>query len=260
MYTELSRPTIFGHRGSSAHAPENTLAAFDLAIRQGADAIELDAKLCLDGHIVVIHDQSVDRTTGATGLVRELPLADLRKLDAGSTFNPAFKGEKIPTLEEVFESVGQRTFINVELTNYASPLDNLPVKVCCLVKQFHLEERVMFSSFNPLALLRARRALPQVPRGLLAFPGSSGAWARSWPGSWFPCQALHPEFKDVSQDLVRRVHHNHRRVYVYTVNDPQDMHHLFTLEVDGIFTDDPLLARKTLESLTAQRSELNQRA
>jgi glycerophosphoryl diester phosphodiesterase len=91
MLTELPRPTIFAHRGASAYAPENTLAAFELALRQGADAIELDAKLTRDGHIVVIHDQTVDRTTEGRGRVKDMTLAELRKLDAGSHFDVAFQ-------------------------------------------------------------------------------------------------------------------------------------------------------------------------
>ena len=177
---QLSKPAIFAHRGSSAHAPENTLAAFELAIRHGADAIELDAKLSADGHVVVIHDQTVDRTTDGTGKVRELTLAQLSELDAGSYFDIAFRREPIPTLEQVFQAVGYGILINVELTNYASPTDPLPEKVAGLVRKFGLEKRVLFSSFNPLALVRIRRILPEVPVGLLALPGLDGAWARSW--------------------------------------------------------------------------------
>ncbi|HBY09528.1 MAG TPA: glycerophosphodiester phosphodiesterase, partial [Chloroflexi bacterium] len=122
----LPRPAIFAHRGASAYAPENTLAAFKLAVDQGADAIELDAKLCADGQIIVIHDQTVERTSNGAGKVADLPLSALQELDAGSWFGLEFKGEPIPTLDEVFEAVGQKIFINIELTNYASPRDLLP--------------------------------------------------------------------------------------------------------------------------------------
>src|SRR6266545_5505015 len=114
----LPRPVIFAHRGACAHAPENTMASFELALAHGADAIELDVKLSSDGYVVVHHDDTVDRTTDGTGRIKNLTLAELKKLDAGSFLSEKFKGEKIPTLEEVFEAVGKRTFINVELTNY----------------------------------------------------------------------------------------------------------------------------------------------
>ena len=133
----LPQPVIFAHRGASAHAPENTLAAFELALAQQADALELDVKLSADGHVVVIHDATVDRTTNGHGRVRDLSLADLKKLDAGSFFSQAFAGENIPTLDEVFESFGKRTFINVELTNYSTPGDALVESVCMLVKKHH---------------------------------------------------------------------------------------------------------------------------
>jgi glycerophosphoryl diester phosphodiesterase len=244
MLTNLPKPTLFAHRGSSAHAPENTLAAFELAVQQGADAIELDAKLCRSGEIVVIHDPTVDRTTNGTGKVCEMDLAALKELDAGSFFGPSFTGEKIPTLEEIFELVGQRTFINVELTNYTSLRDNLPEKTVELVKRHGLENRILFSSFNPLALKRTGPLLPQAPRGLLALPGGAGRWARSRLSSLFPYQALHPEQKDVTPGLVEMVHGRGKRVHVYTVNDPDMMRYLFGLQVDGIFTDDPILAQQ----------------
>ena len=138
-YVDLNRPTIFAHRGSSAYAPENTIAAFKTAVSQHADGIELDAKLTADGQVVVIHDDTVDRTTYGTGRIKSLTLKDIKELDAGSKFPPLFKPEKIPTLDEVFEVVGRRTFINVELTNYSSPTDELPDKVVALVKKYNLE-------------------------------------------------------------------------------------------------------------------------
>ncbi len=247
MFSELPHPVIIAHRGASAYAPENTLASFELALRQGADAIELDAKLTADGHVVVIHDQTVDRTTANTGRVKELPLAALRKMDAGSHFDIAFKGEPVPSLEEVLKAVGQLTYTNIELTNYTSPGDQLPQKVAELVKRLKLSRRVFFSSFNPLALLRIHRLLPEAPIGLLAFPGWKGAWARSWPGrALIHYQNLHPEMSDVSPQLVQSVHQRQHKLFVYTVNRKEDMQRLFDLGVDGIFTDDPVLARQTL--------------
>jgi len=246
MFASLPRPTIFAHRGASAHAPENTLAAFTLACEHGADAIELDAKLSADAQVVVIHDLTVERTTNGQGRVGSLTLRELKQLDAGSHFSAAFKGEPIPTLEEVFAALGQRIFINVELTNYARPSDDLPEKVCALVEKYALQERVLFSSFNPLALLRARRCLPQIPAGLLALAGSAGRLARSPLARLIPHQALHPEIGDVTPQLVRRTQRSGRRVHVYTVNRPDDMRRLFALGVDGIFTDDPHLARQIL--------------
>lgn len=242
MLTSLPQPVIFAHRGASAHAPENTLAAFELALMQHADAIELDVKLSADGRAVVIHDPTVDRTTGSHGRVKDLSLAQLKALDAGSFFSENYRGEKIPTLEEVFEAVGKRTFINVELTNYNTPRDSLVETVCMLVKQFELQKRVMFSSFFASNLSKARAYLPDVPRGLLAFNGLLGAWARSFGFNFGKYQALHPYLKDVTSQQVQRVHRLNRRIHVWTVNAEEDMRRLFRWGVDAIFTDDPQLA------------------
>ena len=242
MLTSLPQPVIFAHRGASAHAPENTLAAFELALEQNADAIELDVKLSADGQVIVIHDPTVDRTTGSHARVKDLSLRELRALDAGTFFSEKFQGEKIPTLEEVFEAVGKRTFINVELTNYNTPRDQLVETVCNLIKKCGLQERVMFSSFFASNLSKARAYLPEVPRGLLAFGGPLGAWARSFGFAFGNDQALHPYLKDVTPQQVQRVHRLKRRVHVWTVNAGEDMRRLFHWGVDGIFTDDPPLA------------------
>jgi glycerophosphoryl diester phosphodiesterase len=242
MLSSLPQPVIFAHRGASAYAPENTLAAFELALAQNADAIELDVKLSADGQVIVIHDPMVDRTTGSHGRVKDLPLQELRALDAGSSFSEKFHGEKIPTLEEVFEAVGKRTFINVELTNYNTPRDQLVETVCMLVKKCEMQKRVIFSSFFASNLSKARAYLPEVPRGLLAFDGLLGAWARSFGFDFGKYQALHPYLSDVTPQQVQRVHRLHRRIHVWTVNAAEDMRRLFHWGVDGVFTDDPQLA------------------
>lgn len=242
MLTSLPQPIIFAHRGASAHAPENTLAAFELALAQNADAIELDVKLSADGQVMVIHDTTVNRTTGSHGRVTDLSLAQLKSLDAGSFFSSQYSGEKIPTLQEVFEAFGQRTFINVELTNYNTPRDHLVETVCALVKKFGLQKRVMFSSFFASNLSKARAYLPDVPRGLLAFSGLLGAWARSFGFAFGRYQALHPNIQDVTPQQIQRVHRLQRRIHVWTVNAPQDMRRLFQWRVDALFTDDPQLA------------------
>ena len=111
----MNKPKIIAHRGASGHAPENTMAAFRLAMEQHADGIELDVMLSKDGHVVVIHDATVNRTTNGTGRVSALTLAELQTLDAGN-------GEHIPTLEEVLETFGDQWVINVELKNHIAPL------------------------------------------------------------------------------------------------------------------------------------------
>lgn len=241
------RPLIFAHRGAAADAPENTLAAFELAVAQGAHGIELDAKLSADGEIIVFHDPGLERTTNGRGRVADLPLAALRELDAGSSFSPAFRGEKIPTLAEVFETIGKRAFINVELSNYYTKFDyELADKTCALVQRFGLQENVVFSSFLPPNLARTRRLLPEVPRGLLTLAGWKGSWARSFVFNFGDYQALHPHLKDVTPQQIARVHRLGRRVHAYPVVEAEDMRRLFKWGVDGLFTSHPKLALEIL--------------
>jgi glycerophosphoryl diester phosphodiesterase len=245
-YADLKRPAIIAHRGSSAYAPENTLAAFKVAVQQHADAIELDATLSGDNQVVVIHDDNVDRTTNGTGQIKSLNLFDLKCLDAGSKFNPAYHSERIPTLAEVFETVGQQIFINVELKNYSSPTDDLPDRVIALVKEYGLEISVILSSFNIIALIRARSLLPEIPLGLITIPGLAELTLRSKLVRLGPHLALHPNYIDVTPKLIKATHRANCLIRAYTVNQPDTMQKLFAAGVDGILTDDPLLAQKVL--------------
>ncbi|MEW6092937.1 MAG: glycerophosphodiester phosphodiesterase family protein [Chloroflexota bacterium] len=249
MWPDLPTPVIIAHRGDSAHAPENTLSAFVMAAEKGADAIEFDVKLTADGQVIVIHDQTVDRTTNGHGDVRRLPLAALRDLDAGARFEARFSGERIPTLDEVFKAVGKRLHMNIELTNYATPSDSLVAKVVELVVKYDMQDRVLFSSFFPRNLRRVRSLLPETPRGLLAWAGWLGFPARTfgWRRDYY---ALHPHLSNVDAGLVSRLHAAGKRLHVWTVNAEEDMKHMIALGVDGIFTDDPALLSRCLGRAT----------
>lgn len=230
------------HRGASAVAPPNTLAAFRKAAELGADGIELDVHLSADGVPVVIHDFTVDGTTDGTGRVRDLPLAALRELDAGSRFDPAFAGERIPTLEEVFAEVGDRLLINVELKSMpGNEYPGMEEAVAGLIRRFGLTERVLVSSFNPLALRRFRKVAPEVPIGFLyeTAPLSRLAQllAALLPG--LRPQALHPHWSLVGPETVRRAHRRGRKVVVWTVDEPEAMARLSGWGVDAIITNYP---------------------
>jgi len=244
----LTPPYFFAHRGASAYAPENTLAAFRLAKEQGAPAIEFDVKLSADGVPVIHHDPSLERTTNGSGPLSRQPLKELQKLDAGSWFGASFAGEPLPSLEDLFQTLGGQLFMNIELTNYASPFDGLTTRVTQLVKRFGLQDSVMFSSFLPHNLMLAGHLLPGAPRGQLALPGKAGDWQRLW-GGMLTLQADHPYSQDVTPERIEQAHRRGRRVHVWTVNDPAEMRRLWKMGVDGVFTDDPLTAREVLNNL-----------
>ena len=245
MWTDLSRPIIIAHRGDKTHAPENTLAAFKMAAENGADAIEFDVKLTADGRVIVLHDPTVNRTTNGIGKISHLPFAAVKELDAGAWFSDIFRGECIPSLDEVFETVGKRLHFNIELTNYASPFDGLVTRVVDLVKKHGLQNQMLFSSFLARNLQMTRSLLPEVPCGLLCMRGKLGSWGRtiSWRGDYF---ALHPYFTDVNPALVYRVQAARKRVNVWTVNNEGDLKRMIGYGVDAIITDDPVLALRLL--------------
>lgn len=241
-YSRLPRPAVVAHRGASAHAPENTLAAFRLAASQGADAIELDARLSADGQVVVFHDDTLQRTTNGRGRVSDQPLAALQALDAGSWCDAAYAGERIPTLAEVLDTLGQTLVLNIELKESPARRAALAAAVADLVGARRLTGQVLFSSFDWRALAALHRALPGASLGLLAAPGPLGFWARRAQPGRLPYAALHPAQRDVSPALIQRARRRGWRVLAYTVNHPADFQRLHTLGVDGYFTDDPALA------------------
>ncbi len=217
MFENFPTPIILAHRGDLAHAPENTLPSFQQAIQKGADGVELDAKLTADGHVIVIHDPTVERTTDGKGRVATFSLEAIRQLEAGAWFNEKFRGTKVPLLEEVFETVGRDKLINIELTNYATPRDGLVLKVCELIKKHNNQKQIIFSSFFPSNLKIAAQALPEVPRGLLAMPGILGLWARSFGFMFGDYQALHPHISSATREQVQRAHRIQRDRVIYMV-------------------------------------------
>ena len=239
-------PLVIAHRGASAFAPENTLAAFRLAADMGADAVELDAKLTADGRVVIHHDLTLERTTDGEGKIGEKTLTDLKRLDAGSFKGSEYEGERIPTLDEVFDVIGDRLLINVELTNYSSMLDQLVPTVLKLIRNYQLERSVLLSSFNPIALFQVRRMAADIRTGLLLQPGMP-TLLQSLLKALVPHQDLHPYESKVDEVLVRTQHEAGRRVNVWTVNKRNRMEELIRLGVDGIITNDPRAALGIVE-------------
>lgn len=236
-----SRPLVIAHRGACRHAPENTLAAFRMAAELGADGIELDAKLTADGLVVVLHDSTLDRTTTGHGRVADHTLAEIKALEAGAHFSPEFAGEPVPTLEEVLQAVGDRLLINVELGNYATPRDRLPEAVVETVRGCGMQSRVLLSSFNPLALRRARAADPSIPIGLLLMPREP-AWQRLLFYLLSPKDFLHLNDGLITPERMARQGRARRPVIAWTVNDADRMKALLHMEVHGLITDLPDVA------------------
>lgn len=242
------RPLVFGHRGARQAAPENTLAAFRKAHEMGADGIELDVMLSADGVPVVIHDSTVDRTTNGSGRVRELTLDQLRELDAGGRFASQFSGEPIPTLAEVLDAFGSALRINIELKSASTGDDGLEARVVELLRARSLGRSIVFSSFNPLSLWRAKRLAPEIRRGLLYAPDMPVYLSRAWAAPFLGLDAVHPEGRMVDAGYVRWAHGKGYHVNVWTVNEPPEMLRLIELGVDVLITDRPDVARTLVDA------------
>lgn len=236
-----TRPLLIAHRGASAHAPENTPAAFALAMQQQADGIELDVKRCASGEVVVLHDHTVDRTTNGAGAVESLTLAQLRALDAGS-------GERIPTLDEVLDLIEPEPgfLINIEITNYDTPRDGLEGEVVRIVQRRGFGRRTLYSSFNHLLVRRLASLHPDVPRALLYWAEGPLYIRNVWLSPFIRHEFRHPHFGMVTPQFVQAMHAARRRVNVWTVNDEADIRRMAALGVDGIIGDSPITMRRAL--------------
>ena len=236
----LPTPLYIAHRGLSARFPENTLAAFEGAIDAGARMIELDVTLSRDRKLVVIHDETVDRTTNGSGAVKALTMQTLDRLDAGSWFDPRFNTQRLPTLAQVLDLVKGRLWVNIEIKPEAfdphDSADAVERQVLALVHEKKMLDDVLVSSFDWRVLKKVRQLNPTIAVGLLAdvpagdrlFEWIEAVRAFSW----------HPDYRVLTRAQVERVHGAGARVFPYTVNGQIDTGGLLAMGVDGMIVDD----------------------
>lgn len=248
------RPAVIAHRGANRQAPENTLAAFREAVRQGAVAIELDVRLSRDNVPVVIHDPTVDRTTNGRGRVCDQSLASLKELDAGVRLAGQFAGEKIPTLEEVFEAIPAPIWINVELKKDGARENDLECRVVELIQRLRVSQRVLLSSLSVVALLQAGRRGPEIPCAILTKNQQPLPWRRAWLALLVRHEVCQVQLAQVSEALVERAHRGGRLVTAWVANAPEEIRRLAGWKVDGIVTDVPEVAVSLVSRTTAGAS------
>jgi glycerophosphoryl diester phosphodiesterase len=226
------------HRGASGSCPENTITAFRAAIEAGADMCELDVRLTRDGAVVVIHDDTVDRTTDGTGAIAAMTLAEIKRLDAGAKFDKRYMRETVPTLDEVFELVNGRCSLNIELKS-----DGLEAKVSELVRSRDAFRWTLVSSFDWAALARIRHIAPELRVGLLA-----SRWPARLVGAAteMKADAINPSFDIITEDLCIAAHSRELNVYAWTVDEPAAMRRLIAAGVDGIMTNRPERLREVI--------------
>ncbi len=243
ILSDLKRPVIIAHRGYKAKYPENTLASFQAAITGGAPMIEFDITLTKDRKIIVIHDDTLDRTTSGTGTVMDFTLEELKRLDAGAWFSPAFQGQTLPTLDEVFHIVQNKIFLNIEVKASAferhHPPDAIESQIIDMICSNNLTRTVLVSSFEPNFLINIAEQTHDISLALLSRYKADDAtisFCRQYNIiSW------NPNIRILTPDQVRRMHQNHISVFPYTVNQVEDAKRAIDMGVDGFFTDDPVM-------------------
>ncbi len=251
------RTRVIAHRGFSGLAPENTLVALRRAIEVGADMVEIDVLLTHDGEVVLLHDDTLERTTNGEGVAAEVSLEEIRRLDAGSWFSPEFAGERVPLLAEALDLVRDRILINVEIKGSAVTAEaegGIVDKVLRLVRERDMLDQVVISSFEPEALRQARQ-LDRAATGRAA-TGRAATGITVKTASLYddklhrgmgPLEVMaavdsngfNLSARRLSPEILDACHGAGRPVAVYTVNEEADMQRLMAAGVDAIFTDRP---------------------
>ncbi len=233
------------HRGASGYAPENTMASFQKAFEMGADMLELDVQLSRDGHVVVIHDSDVERTSNGQGEVGALSLQELKSLDVGAWYHPDYAGETIPTLDEVMERFGGEIGLLIEL-KLPSRYPGIEEKVADVLKRKapaasrlrDTSRMIMVQSADTDSLRRFHELMPEIPLGIVATSSKELSKERLQEFSSY-ADYMNVSVKLVSRSLIRKIHEAGMKTFVWTIRDVLQIPFLMESGVDGIITDYP---------------------
>lgn len=230
---------IIAHRGFSGVYPENTMLAFKKAIEIGADGIELDVHLSKDGQVMIIHDEALKRTTGLDGVISDYTRAELEKISAGKTKNDEFGFTPIPSLEEylAFMAEHKDKFTNIELKTAPVYYPEIEEKTLELVRKFDLEKNIIYSSFNWLSIERMQRLGTISETGLL-FSGMK-LYNQAHIIKSLGINYFHPDFNDLTDEIVKSYLDNKVGLNVWTVNEIEDMKVCLSWNIDGLITNFP---------------------
>ena len=229
---------VYGHRGYSGKYPENTMLAFRKAIEAGADGVEMDVQLSKDGEVVVIHDETLDRTTTGTGFVKDYTLAELKQFDAGKIKGGKYGFQEIPTFDEFCAWLAETDCVaNVELKTSIIYYPHLEEKCIEIIRRHKVEEKVFISSFNHMSLIRVKELAPEIPLGALV--EREGLMYAGFYAKQFGLRYYHPDYCLLSDEAVRECKENGIGINVWTVNDLDSFEQLVEWDVDGVITNYP---------------------
>lgn len=235
---------VFAHRGFSGRYPENTMLAFEKACEAGADGIELDVQLTKDGEIVIIHDESVLRTTGVEGSVSGFTLEEIKKLDASYIYRGQQGVNPIPTLREYFEMVKDKDIVtNIELKTGVLEYPGIEQKVWDMIQEYSLQEKVIISSFNHFSIMRMKELAPLLVYGLLneTWLIDAGSYVHSLGVSCY-----HPIYNNLTDQVVKELKQYGLQINTFTVNTREAMLDMEKKGIDIIITNYPDLAVEVL--------------
>ncbi|WP_291255486.1 glycerophosphodiester phosphodiesterase [Fusobacterium sp.] len=238
---------IFAHRGFSSKYPENTMLAFKKAIEIGVDGIELDVQLTKDGVPVIIHDETLERTTDGQGNIIDFTYDEISKLDASYKFKNLNIVNKIPTLNEYFDFVKDYNIVtNLELKTSVIEYFGIEEKVFELIKKYKLENNIIISSFNHYSVLRFKKLAPNIKCGFLTESWLIDAGKYTQKNR---VECYHPYFKNLTPEVIKELKSSNIEINTWTVNKKRDMEYLIKQNIDVIITNHPDLLKDILSSI-----------
>lgn len=229
---------LVAHRGASAVAPENTMAAFELALNAGADLIETDIQFTKDDKVVIFHDKDLSRTSDSEGIIGEMNFTDLEKVDNGSWFNEKFKGQRIMLLEELIEFLQGKAYLNLEIkSRETSVIDYRVDKIIDTVKKYNFQNQTLFSSFDYGLMAKIKKNHPELFVGVIQIPGDThlpSELCKPIGAVSFVC-----DINDVNEKIAEDARNNNIVLAVYSIDNEEQLAMARKLGIKAIVTNHP---------------------
>lgn len=233
---DANKPLVIAHRGGKKWAPENTMAAFAKSLKAGADGVELDIHRCKSGELVVIHDETLDRTTDGKGFIKDKTWDELKNLSAGKWYGDEFADEKLPLLDDVLKLADGKMIINIEIKNAPIDYPGIEDDLADLLTTYKYPDKILISSFDHELIRRVHQKMPHIKAAFLdaGIVADVGDYAKL-----IGAEAWNAGYSELRADAVERAHKAGLAVNVWTVDGKKKWDDMLEMKVDGIVTDDP---------------------
>ncbi len=238
IFPFAKKPLLFGHRGCSKSAPENTIPAFRKILENGVPGVELDVHQCKSGELVISHDFNLKRITGIDTVIETSTFKELRELDFGSFYSEKYRGEQIPTLDDVFQLMGDQVYYDIEIKHRNIKETAIETLIMQKITEYNLENRVIISSFNPFAVRSFKKMFPSIPTAVIYRKSPTVPFFfRRGEGKYIAKpDILKPEKNQITERILKKRKYG---IITWVVDDDKEAEKLLSMGIDGIISNQP---------------------